>query len=98
MTRRTHALIAALSGLLVPALLFVIAATLIPLDLLSFPNASFWGQVAAGCTLAALWIMARERTSLLAAVVIGVMSVVVVLLAVGAWSEYHASTQLEHLE
>ena len=95
-TRRRHALVAIVSGLvLLPALIFAVAALIVPVEEISYGNATFWGSVALGSLLAGLLVLSRKRTSLRAAMAFGALTVLLVLLAWTGWREHQAGVQLE---
>ena len=97
-TRRRHAFVAAVSGLLPAALALGVAAWLIPVEARGYGNATLWGSTLVGSLLAAFWVISRKRTSVRSAVAIGALAVLVVLIASATWIEYQAGLQLEQVE
>jgi len=97
-TRRRHAFVAAVSGLLPAALALGVAAWLIPVEVRAYGNATLWGSTLVGSLLAAFWVISRKRTSVRSAVAIGALAVLVVLIASATWIEYQAGLQLEQVE
>ena len=71
--------------LLVPILLFVAAATLVPLDVIAYGNTAFWIVVLAGSLMAAVLTFRVNLPSILRSALLGFVVVFCFLIVWLAW-------------